>query len=90
MPLKTLLASACLLVLLGCGERRVRGRGIPIDEVPETVLKAAKAKLPDVDFDSAWIEKDGDKDAYEISGHNREAKIRDVKVSASGEILEVD
>jgi glycerate kinase len=87
---RTFLATLGLLAALGCGDRHQRGRGLTIEEVPDVVLKAAKKRLPDVDFDSAWVEKEGNEETYEVMGHTREGKQRDVKVSASGEILEVD
>ena len=53
-------------------------------------MEAAKKKLPDVKFETAWTEKDGDKLNYEVRGKDKNGKTRDVKVSPTGEILEVD
>ena len=59
---------------------------VPIDEVPETVMKSAAEKLPDVKFDTAW--KEGDD--YEVRGKTKDGKVRDVRVSPDGKVLEVD
>jgi hypothetical protein len=77
-------------IFAGCGAERDRDPVVPIDQVPEAALKAAGAKLPGVRFDGAWKVRDGDREAFEIRGRTPEGKIRDVKVTASGEVLEVD
>lgn len=77
-------------ILAGCGGEREHDEVVPLDRIPEPALKAAQAKLPGVKFDGAWKERDGDSEAYEIRGRTREGKIRDIKVTASGEVLEVD
>jgi hypothetical protein len=59
---------------------------VPIDKVPETVMKTAQEKLPDVKFETAW--KEGE--AYEVRGKSKDGKVRDVRVSPEGKVLEVD
>lgn len=76
--------------LIGCGEIFEQTEMVPIDKVPESVMKVAKEKLPGVKFDTAWTEKDGDKIVYEVRGKSADGKTRDIKVSPSGEVLEVD
>ena len=41
-------------------------------------------------FETSWTEKSGDKVVYEVRGKDKAGKTRDVKVSPTGEILEVD
>ena len=53
-------------------------------------MEAAKKKLPDVTFETSWTEKNGDKITYEVRGKDKNGKTRDVKVSPTGDILEVD
>ena len=77
-------------MLAGCGPTRERDEVVPIDKLPPAALKAAREKLPGVRFDGAWKERGAAQPAYEIRGRNQEGKVRDVKVTASGEILEVD
>lgn len=80
----------------GCGEARdkpsLSRKIITVDQVPEEVLAAAKKALPGVDFSDGWqnIRRDGTLDSYEIRGRNQQGKIREARVSPSGEILETE
>jgi hypothetical protein len=74
-----------LLFLAGCGDKKVEV--IPLDRVPEPVMKAAQEKLPDVTFESAWKTTNGN---YEIRGKLKSGKIRDVQVTPDGKVVEVD
>jgi uncharacterized membrane protein YkoI len=85
----SILAVACLLTL-GCGESHQGDEVVPINQLPASALKAAQEKLPDVKFDTAWKEKAEGKDAYEIRGKTKNGRVRDVKVTADGQVLEVD
>ena len=82
--------SVLCLSLTGCGELFEQTEMVALDKVPEPVMEAAKKKLPDVKFETAWTEKKDDKIAYEVRGKDKDGKTRDVKVSPSGDILEVD
>jgi hypothetical protein len=62
---------------LGCFEsHRRRGGGV----------KVAKAKLPEVRCEQAVMRGDG---SFEIRGRDKQGKLRDVELSATGEVLEV-
>ena len=87
---KLLCLSALCFSLTGCGEIFEKTEMVAIDKVPEPVMEAAKKKLPNVKFDSAWTEKKGDSVNYEVRGKDKDGKTRDVKVSPSGDIIEVD
>lgn len=78
-------ATIALLLLAGC-DAFEKTEMVPIEKVPENVMKTAQEKLPDVKFDTAW--KEGD--AYEVRGKTKDGKVRDVKVSPDGKVLEVD
>ena len=82
--------SGVLLLATGCGEIFEETEMVPIDKVPESVMKVAKEKLPDVKFDTAWTEKEGDKTVYEVRGKSADGKTRDIKISPDGTVLEVD
>ena len=83
------LALLCLTIA-GCGEAFEKTEMVPIDKVPEAVMKVAKEKLPGVKFDTAWTEKAGDKIVYEVRGKSSDCKTRDIKISPEGSVLEVD
>ena len=85
-----LLLVLCFSGFVGCGEGLEKTEMVPIDKVPEVVLKVAKEKLPNVKFDTAWTEKDGAKTVYEVRGKSADGKTRDIKVSSDGTVLEVD
>ncbi len=79
-----------LLLVAGCSEAFEKTEMVPIDKVPEPVMKVAKEKLPGVKFDTAWTETEGDKTVYEVRGKSADGKTRDIKVSPDGTVLEVD
>ncbi len=87
---KFLCWSALCLSLVGCGEIFEQTEMVALDKVPEPVMDAAKKKLPDVKFETAWTEKKGESVNYEVRGKDKDGKTRDVKVSPNGDILEVD
>ncbi len=64
---------------------RCRSTRFPLD-----VMKIAADKLPGVKFDSAYKETKDGKEVFELRGKTKEGKIRDVEVTADGEVLEVD
>lgn len=90
MRLKLLVASILCFTVAGCGEVFEKTEMVPVDKVPEAVMKVAKEKLPGVKFDTAWKEKDGDKTVYEVRGKSSDGKTRDIKISPDGSVLEVD
>ena len=85
-----ILFSTLAVAGFGCESKIDLGEKVALDNVPAAVLKSARAELPGVEFKEAWKEKVAGEDAYEVRGRTREGKTRDVKVSASGKILEVD
>lgn len=80
----------CLGIVLclagGCGSEPA-SQLIPIEQVPEKMLKTAREKLPDVKFDQAVKRKDG---TLEVRGKDSRGKTRDIDFSAAGEILEIE
>jgi hypothetical protein len=81
-----------LLLLASCeseeaGERKTP---VPLDQVPEAVMKAAKAKLPGYTFDRSYkIQVDG-RDAFEVRGKNAQGEIHEVEVAPDGTILQTE
>lgn len=85
-----LLVIILLALVVGCSEAFEKTEMVPIENVPEPVMKVAAEKLPGVKFDTAWTEKVGDKTVYEVRGKTANGKTRDIKVSPDGTVLEVD
>lgn len=90
MHLRPLFSGLCLCFAVGCGELNETTEMVPIDKVPDPVMKVAKEKLPNVKFDTAWTEKRGDQLAYEVRGKQPDGKTRDIKITPTGDVLEVD
>ena len=85
-----LFASLVLMNVVGCGEYLEKTEMVPIEKVPEAVMKVAKEKLPGVKFDTAWTEKEGSKMVYEVRGKSADGKTRDIKIAPDGTVLETD
>jgi hypothetical protein len=93
LPAIALAASAILAQ--GCGDHDlppgVTKKAVKFDEVPENVRSAAKKAITGIDFNEAWqnLGSEGKVHSYEIRGKNAaDGKIREVRVSLTGEILE--
>jgi hypothetical protein len=87
---KGLWSAVCLLVFCGCGDEIERVEPVPIDQVPAPILKAAREKLPDVTFTTALKGKIRGKDAYELRGKTKTGKAREVEVSTTGDVIDVE
>jgi hypothetical protein len=81
----------------GCGEHDklpdITKQAVKLDEVPEVVRTAATKAIPGVKFDEAWknLASGGKLHSYEIRGKNAsDGKTREVRVSLTGEILEME
>ena len=78
------------LGFLGCESRPKADQVVPMDQVPASLLDVARKTLPGVTFEVAYKMKVDGKDAYEIRGKTKEGKTREVEVSATGEVIEVE
>jgi hypothetical protein len=76
--------------VIGCGHHPETDDPVPLDQIPGPALKAAQDTLPGVRFDAAWRDKRGGVEGFEIRGRTADGKIRDVKVSPAGKVLEID
>jgi hypothetical protein len=92
------LVVACAVAALGgCGEHDeppgLTKQAVAFDEVPGPVRDAARKAVPGVKLDEAWKNLDRERKlhSYEIRGKNpADGKIREVRVSLTGEILETE
>ena len=81
----------------GCGDHDLppdmTKQAVKIDEVPENVRTAASKAIPGVNLNEAWknLDRGGKLHSYEIRGKNTaDGKTREVRVSLSGEVLEME
>jgi hypothetical protein len=88
---------SCAVMLGGCGEHDeppgLTRQTVAFDGVPESVRDAARKAVPGVKLDEAWknLDREGKLHSYEIRGRNpADGKIREVRVSLTGEILETE
>jgi hypothetical protein len=63
---------------------------VPIEEVPLKVMDVARKRLPGFTFDTVYKMKIEGKDAYEVRGKDKRGKVREVEVSADGEVIAVE
>jgi hypothetical protein len=87
---KAALGAFLLLTAAGCGEEIVRMEAVPFDQLPPGSMEAATKALPEVKFDQVRKAKFNGQDAFEIRGKDRRGKIREVEVSTSGQIIEIE
>ena len=87
------ISSAAVLALAsGCGGGSPPQSDdlVPVDKVPAHIMEVARKQLPGFKFDTVYKMKVDGKDAYEIRGKNAQGKTREVEVSATGEVLEIE
>jgi hypothetical protein len=79
----------------GCGDkdepRGLTKQAIAISDVPEMLRKTAQKEVPEVELSEAWKNLDGTGKlhSYEIRGRRAaDGKIREVRISTDGQILE--
>ena len=87
---KTHFGVAMLLFAIGCGGEPKSDQIVPIEEVPPKVTEAARKTLPGYAFDTIYKMKIDGKDAYEVRGKDKRGKVREVEVSATGEVLGIE
>lgn len=85
-----------LLALTGCESELPPGnvrQTVEIGTLPAVVSKAAAKALPMVKFEDAWKNVDRETKAlhsYEVRGRDKNGKVREVRVSTTGDILEME
>ena len=86
--------SAILFLALlagGCGAGQpAANQFVPLAEVDPALVKVAEKTLPNVKFENARKIKVGGEDVFEIRGKMPNGKIREVEVSASGQVIEIE
>jgi len=97
---RTLRATVFIAVVFsfpGCGDHdelpELTKQAVKFDDVPENVRAAANKAIPGVKLNEAWknLASGGKLHSYEIRGKNAaDGKTREVRVSLTGEILEME
>ena len=84
-----------LIGLIGCGGEQERHRpygrhAIEIAKLPKSIHAAAKKAVPRIAWEEAWeiLDGAGKITSYEVRGRAPNGKIREVRVSPAGEVLE--
>ena len=75
---------------LGCTHEPESDEIIPIEQVPARIMDVARRELPGYTFDTVYKMKVEGKDAYEVRGKDKRGKVREVEVSATGEVLGIE
>ncbi len=80
-----------LLITLGCEDEAPKSdEVVPIEKVPANIMEIARKQLPGYTFDTAYKMKIDGKDAYEVRGKDSRGKVREVEVSATGEVIAIE
>ena len=88
---KNLYLEMMLILAFGCTNSPPESDDlVPIAQVPANVMEVARKQLPGYNFDTAYRMKIDGKDAYEVRGKDKRGKIREVEVSAAGEVLAIE
>ena len=83
-------ATLTAVLLAGCAAKEAETTVVPLAEVSPELVAVAQKTLPNVKFKSARkIQVDGE-DVYEIRGTMPNGKVREVEVSASGKVIEIE
>ena len=89
-PVVVALILSTSLLALGCENTPKADQLIPIDQVPARVMEVARRELPGLTFEIASKLKVDGKDAYELRGKDKRGKTREVEVTETGEVLEIE
>ena len=72
--------------ILGC-TKAPQDQAVSLEQVPPLLTKLAGEKLPGVKFEQAIKRGDG---TYEIRGRDKRGKVRDIDLTADGQIIEIE
>ncbi len=87
---KAFFGTLLMVAFLGCENEPKSDDIVPIEQVSPKVMEAARKELPGLTFDTAYKMKIDGKDAFEVRGKDKRGKVREVEVSAAGEVLGIE
>ncbi|HVC98777.1 MAG TPA: PepSY domain-containing protein [Pirellulales bacterium] len=80
-----------LLIVGGCAKKTPEpSEVVPLEQVPEAVMKAARLELPNARFEMAWKKKEDGRLVYEVRGKTATGKTLEVEVTPDGEVIAVE
>ena len=82
-----LLLGSSAIALTGCGGGSKDKTTVEIKDVPPDIMKVAKEKLPDVTFETAWKQANGN---YEVRGKAKNGKVREIDIRPDGTVEEIE
>ena len=84
-------AAICVALLcVGCEARPAPTTVVPLSEISPDLMQVAQKALPNVKFQSARKIQVNGEEVFEIRGKMPSGKIREVEVSVSGKVVEVE
>lgn len=84
-------AALLLLFVAGCSAKQDAPNAfVPIAEIEPQLVQVAEKTIPNVKFENARKIKVNGEDVFEIRGKMPNGKIREVEVSAAGQVIEVE
>ncbi|MFO0954758.1 MAG: hypothetical protein U0835_27065 [Isosphaeraceae bacterium] len=92
-PCHFIIAAALLAACAGgCGQGPPppSDEVITVDKVPPEIMKLAQQHLTGYKIDTAYKARVEGKDAYVLRGKDARGKTREVELSATGEVLELE
>lgn len=86
------LLAVCLCLAAGCAKNETLSQPelLSVEQVPENVMKAAREKLPDARFDSAWKAREHGQEVYEVRMKTSAGKVFEVEVTPEGKVIGVE
>jgi hypothetical protein len=79
-----------LVACCGCGARPAPTALVPLDEVSPELLKVAKKTVPQAKFDHARKLTFRGEEVLEIRGKLPNGKVREVKLTSDGKVVDVN
>ena len=77
-----------VLLCLGCASKPAPNPVVKLSEIAPEVMKVAQDALPDVTFESCGTIDVNGQVVFEIRGTMPNGKVRELKVSASGKVVD--
>jgi hypothetical protein len=84
--MRVVLMLVLAFAVIGCNSDE-KNVPVPLDQVPENVMKVAKEKLPDVKFEKAQKKPNGE---FEVIGKDKTGKVREIDIKPDGTVTEIE